>query len=389
MSKYILWTCCGEGVGICWPVAFGFLYLAEIVAMSRDIKKLDENMAVKRSKDGLLWRDVRDWGVEGRAWEDTARYYCRLPGRAKEGVTEAVWELAQHTAGMCARFETDATAISARWTLLSESLAMPHSPASGVSGLDLYVLDEQEQWRWIGAGVAEKGKRMEVQLVGELDKGRRKYMLYLPLYNGVESLEIGVEAGAEFSAVQPRCEGAMLFWGTSITQGGCASRAGMAYPAILGRRFDRPVINLGFSGNGKMDPEVTELVAELDPAVFVIDCVGNMSVELLAERTVPLVRRLRQARSATPIVLVGSATRATAAFVAEARRYELDKLRSLRNAYEELVAEGVGGLHFVQGDDLLKGDEEGTVDGVHPTDLGFAQMADALEPVLRRVLGGR
>jgi lysophospholipase L1-like esterase len=157
----------------------------------------------------------------------------------------------------------------------------------------------------------------------------------------------------------------------------------MAYPAILGRRLDRPIINLGFSGNGKMDAEMGDLLAELDPAVYVIDCSANLFAPAIEKRTPPLVRKIRVSRPRTPIVLVEDRTFANAWLVPGKREDNLARRQALRTAYERLTAAGVGDLHYVEGRTLLGDDDEATVDASHPTDLGMLRMADALEPVLR------
>jgi len=336
-------------------------------------------------EDGLAWYDVRDWGVEGKGWEETKRYFDRLPAKAEGVVRGAVWNLSRHSAGMCVRFRTDATTIHVRYTLYSDRLAMAHMPATGVSGVDLYVQDEAGHWWWLGV-VRPSGKKIQATLAKGIDPGERNYMAYLPLYNGVESLEIGVDPKAAFRPIPPRDEKPIVFYGTSITHGGCASRPGMAYPAILGRRLDRPVINLGFSGNGRMDPEVGDLLAELDPAVYVIDCLPNMAGDAVAQRTEPLVRKLRAARPDTPIVLVEDRTYTNAPFIASKRQRHAASRAALKAAYKKLLAEGIGGLTYVPGDTLLGPDREDTVDSSHPTDLGMTRMADALEPILRSLV---
>ena len=172
-----------------------------------------------------------------------------------------------------------------------------------------------------------------------IPKGLHEYMLYLPLYNGTESLEIGVEREAMMAQARPyagELAKPMVFWGTSIVHGGCASRPGMAYPAILGRRLGRPVINLGFSGNGRMDPEVTALIAELDASVFVIDCAPNMKPDLIEERTEPMVKTLREAHPDTPIVLVENVPYQQGWFLEGSRSAYLDKNAALRAAYHNL-----------------------------------------------------
>lgn len=350
--------------------------------------------AAEPDENGLIWFDVSDWGMEGRGWatEEMARFYARLPRKAEGIVRPAVWNLSQDSAGMLTRFQTDASAIHVRYTLRSERLAMPHMPATGVSGIDLYGLDPEGQWRWVSVFRPNTGKTEDARvnagkLVDGLDPGSRAYTAYFPLYNGLEKLEFGFPAGAQVQPLTPRTAKPLLFYGTSITHGACASRPGMCHPAILGRRLDLPVINLGFSGNGKMEPEVGALLAELDPAVYVIDCLPNMVEAEIRERAEPLVRKLRESRPDTPIVLVEDRTYDYAWVKASARKRHETSRSALIRAYDNLVGSGVKHLHYLEGADLLGQDGEGTTDGSHPNDLGFLRQADAFEPVLRKALG--
>ena len=179
----------------------------------------------------------------------------------------------------------------------------------------------------------------------------------------------------------------LVFYGTSITHGGCASRPGMAYPAILGRRFDRPVVNLGFSGNGKMEAAMGELLQEIDAAAYILDCIPNMTPELIAERVVQLVKALRAARPGIPILLVENIQYQSGAFLEASRIAYEEKNEALQESYGTLLgSEYISDLYYLPGDTLLGSDGEATVDGVHPTDLGFQRMADAFEPVLKSFL---
>lgn len=342
--------------------------------------------ATEPQSDGAAfrWFDAREWGVEGKGWEETEAYFDRLPARARGVVRDAVWNLSRHSAGMCFQFESDAPEIRARWKVSSSSLAMVHMPATGASGLDLYAETGDGTLRWVAVG-RPTGTENEAVLASGLLPGRRAYRVYLPLYNRTEWVQVGVPAGAHFQPVAPRRQPPIAFYGTSIVHGGCASRPGMAHPAILGRRLNCPVLNLGFSGNGQMEPEVAEFLAELDPRVYVVDCLPNMQAELVAARTEPLVRILRKARPRTPIVLVEDRTYANALLIPANRARNEASRAALRKAYQRLVDDGVTGLHYLPGENLLGDDGEATVDGSHPTDLGFARMADAMEPLLRRL----
>jgi hypothetical protein len=357
---------------------------------SSAIEKLDPNFAAKDTSGEWLWYDAQKLTVEGKGWTDTDRFYDRLPARAKGAVPDPVWSLSRHSAGICVRFSTDAEKISARWKVLNDKLAMPHMPATGVSGLDLYVHDNGV-WRWIGNG-RPSGQSTQAVLAGGIPAGTHEYMVYLPLYNGTESLEIGVAPTATLSKAPDRPADKakpIIFYGTSITQGGCASRPGMAHTAILGRRLDHPVINLGFSGNGKLDAEMGKLIAEVDAAAYVLDCAPNMPPEMITERAEPFIIALRAARPGTPIVLVENIAYQAGAFLPASKASYVDKNVALRAAYERLTEKGITGLSYVPGETLLGGDGEATVDGTHPTDLGFQRIADALEPALRKALERR
>jgi hypothetical protein len=336
----------------------------------------------------VAWHDVTSWGVEGRLWEDEERlrWFDRFPAAAEKTVPPDVWTLSRDSAGMAVRFETDAQTIRVRMKLLNEKLARPNMPATGVSGLDLYARDTTGRWRWVAVTKPEK-QEFEADLIPglALAPGRREYLAYLPLYNGVESLAIGVPEGAAFQRLAPRGK-PIVFYGTSITHGACASRPGMAHVAILGRRLERPVANVGFSGNGRMDAAVGDLLARVDAACYVIDCLPNMDAKLVRERCAPLVKQLRAARPAVPIVLVED-RRFTNEWILPAKKAHHDANHAaLREAFDALRRDGVGGLFYLQGDGLLGDDGEGAVDASHPTDLGFMRQADAFEPVLREAL---
>jgi hypothetical protein len=331
----------------------------------------------------LAWHDVTHWGVEGRGWEDLQRkrYFDRLPAKSEGTVRNAVWSLSRHSAGMAVRLQTDASEIWVDYELLSDRLAMPHMPATGVSGLDLYGQLPDGQSRWVQV-IKPTSQQIRTAIASGLEGGLRVYTIYLPLYNGVESLRIGVSKSSQFAPLAPRTAKPIVFYGTSIMHGACASRPGMAIPAILGRRFNRPTINLGFSGNGRMDAEVAELLAELDAAVFCIDCLPNMNADLVTERTAPLVRTLRERHSETPILLVEDRVFTNAAFFPARRKVHQSNHRALRAAFDGLQASGCPNLYYLPGDDLLGSDGEAATDGSHPSDLGFFRYAAAYEKVL-------
>jgi lysophospholipase L1-like esterase len=340
------------------------------------------------SKPTLVWHDLAGLPVEGQGWSDTKAPYDRLPARAESLVRAPVWNFGQDSAGLRIRFVTDAGALRARWRLRKPNrLAMPHMAASGVSGLDLYVRDG-DSWHWLGVGAPDKKDLNERPLVRGMEKGRREYLLYLPLYNGVDSVEIGLPPDASFEPAPDRYKGRkpVVFYGSSRLQGACASRPGMAYPSLIGRMLDWPVINLGFSGNAKTEPEMAALLAELDPAVYVLDSLPNLTVAQTGERMEPFIRTLRARHPAIPIVLVELVDYADAKYVAARRDKANGSNALLRALYQRLRAEGDRHLHYVSAAPVVALGSEGTVDGAHPTDLGFVRLAEAVGPVVRAAL---
>ncbi len=349
---------------------------------------LDAAKAKADPSGATLWYDVQNLDVEGRGWTDTKAFYNRLPAKAEGVVPRSVWGLSQHSAGLCVRFETDATTIRARWTLTSARLAMAHMPATGVSGLDLYVKTESGQWRWLANGRPTKTTN-SVRLVGGIPAGKRQFLLYLPLYNGVTSVEIGIPKSAKLAKAAARPEShrkPIVFYGTSITQGGCASRPGMVHTAILGRWLNYPVINLGFSGSGKMEAEMATFFAELDPSVYVLDCLPNMNAELVTQRVEPFVRTVRKARPQTPILFVEDRSYADSFLITSKREHNLASRAALQKAYQRLQQAGVKHLYYLDGESLLGDDGEDTVDSSHPTDLGFMRQATAFRKALDPIL---
>jgi len=340
-----------------------------------------------QAEPALRWVDVAHWPLEGRAFDQRAATYDRLPAAAQRAVRKAVWDLSRHSAGIAARFVTDARELHVRYRLTSTSLSMYHMPATGVSGVDLYARDDGGRLRWVSVS-RPTGRDVAQRLCSGLaapPDGGREFVLYLPLYNGVEKLELGVPEGASLVPVAPREPKPVVVYGTSIAHGACASRPGMAWPAILSRALDREVVNLGFSGNGRMELEVGAHVAAIDAAAFVVDCLPNMSPEQVRERTVPLVRQLRRARPEAHVLLVEDRTFANAwALPARARAHE-ERRAALRAAYEELRRDDAR-VHYLRGADLLGGDGEGTTDGSHPNDLGMLRQAERVGAALHKAL---
>ncbi|SIO16889.1 Inosine-uridine preferring nucleoside hydrolase [Singulisphaera sp. GP187] len=333
----------------------------------------------------LQWKDATSLEIEGKGWAKTAGPFDRLPDSAQPKVNEVARAQSKDSAGICIRFVTEAPSVSVRWSLRNVALDMPHMPATGCSGLDLYSRVGSGAWRFVGncRPGKQEGNLASIEFA-DGGKANRECLLYLPLYNGTTSLEIGVPPGSHLDKPPARPDALrkpIVIYGTSITQGGCASRPGMVWTSILGRMLDRPVINLGFSASGDMAAPVGEVLAELDPAVYLIDCAWNMgdSQDVYFARTTQLVQTLRKAHPVTPILFIGQSL-----IRPEAHPTELTRRQEV--AVQRLQKEGVEGLMMIGGTDLIGTDGEGTVDGVHYNDIGMQRQAQYLFPIVSKVL---
>lgn len=325
-------------------------------------------------------------GIEGKGWTDTKTPFDRLPEKAEKLVPERVWARSMNSAGMSVTFDTNSPTIVIRWKLRHPSITSPYLSSMSVAGLDLY-LREGNKWLWAAAKPPKAFPETTETFLKDLSLELREYLLYLPIYNGVEKVEIGVLEGSKFGkAAEPKVEKPIVFYGTSSVQGNAASRPGMTYVSQLGRRLARPVINLGFSGLCHMEPALADLLAELDPAMYVIDCLPNMQEKEITERTIPLVKRIRESRPKTPIVLIEHLPYSQILWNPEIRKSVALKNKLLSDEFAKLKSQGVSNIFYIKGDNLLSGEGDSTVDGIHPTDLGFLQMTNALEPILKNIL---
>jgi lysophospholipase L1-like esterase len=348
------------------------------------------------STNGMAFVDVTaasGFGLDGQGWPDESPPYGRLPSRAEASVREAVWKLSRNSAGLMVRFWTDADRIAIRLGVAGPR-EMPHMPATGVSGVDLYARDSDGLLRWVGCPVYWTGDACTVDRLApdvRYHKKGQEYWMYLPLYATVTNLALGVPTNFSLRPMGPRPGRPVVVYGTSIAQGACASRPGMAWSSQAGRMLDRTVVNLGFSGNGRLEPELIALIAELDASLFVLDGLPNLLNEEpgeIARRVEESVRSLRAARPATPILLAGHPGMADGA-ARPFRAQQVDAANLAQQAaFDKLVAEGVKELHLLKKEDLgLMADDEGTVDGHHPNDLGMRRQAEAHAKAWRAILG--
>ena len=341
-------------------------------------------------KDGWVWYDAATMPIEGRAWEGEERYtpFDRFPKRWMDKVPPAVRNLSCSSAGMALRFVTNSP-MNISFELRNNNLAMYHMPATGASGVDIYGRDSSGKWRFAQMIGGKKSNNIVVQPIRSeaVPDGKREFMIYFPTYNGIHKFRIGVRKGAIFEAAPARKLKPILFYGTSILQGGCSSRTANCAVAMTGRRLDMHVLNFGFSGNGKMEPVMMEAFAELDPSVYVLDCNWNMTPDMIRERLVPGVLKLREAHPDTPILIVEGYPSPFRYCWSDFADEKNPRGVANREGYEKLVADGVKGLYYLDGKSQMPEDGDGTVDNCHANDYGFFVQANAYEKALREILG--
>ncbi len=338
---------------------------------------------------GLVWKSPKEkpFQIAGLAWFAKDRAWKRTPVKPKERLPEMVESLAQQTAGAQIRFETDSRRIAVR-VRLPRVHGMDHMPATGECGFDCYV-GLLGVMRYGGTVRYDRTQVRYESMVFETDApGRRAITLHFPLYCGVKDVRVGLARGAKLWPPKP-LGGRVVVYGTSITQGGCASRPGMCWTNIASRKLGVEFINLGFSGNGRGEPEVARTIAEV-PGVdlYILEYEPNcVSTEKFKETLPVFLRILRRAHPKTPILVASRVHYARDLWSAECRKAGRERRAFQRRAIAKLRAAGDKRLFFFDGSTLLGPDfEECAVDGVHPTDLGFTRIAAGMIPWIRKAL---
>lgn len=361
-----------------------------------DISKLDSNMAPEADAPGeIIWMTPDESPLElvNFPWRGKDKVYRRMPLKTKKPLPPGVEELCWHTAGGQIRFMTDSRKIYLRASLHYASV-MYHMAQTGALGFDLYLggplLKTFTSIAWFNPG----SQSYQCRMLNKEEKRMRECVINFPLYSGVIEVEIGFEKDAVIKAPTPWADPRpIVAYGTSILQGGCAARPGMCCTNILSRKLNRPFLNFGFSGNGRGEPQVAEIVAGAseNPAMFILDYDANALAKDQRENLPEFIRIIRKKHRTVPILLISrirfswEAPDGPQAPYYDSWRQERTELHE--SLYKKLRAEGDRNIHFLDGNLLLGPDfDECTVDGIHPTDLGFIRMAKVMEPEIRRLL---
>lgn len=311
--------------------------------------------------------------------------YQRFPKSMQPKVRKQVWELSKNASGLYLDFYTSSSQIEVVYQV-EEVLSFMHMPATGVSGVDLYALDGKGKWHWV------RGNYTFSDSISYTFKGidpiiQEKivaYRLYFPLYNTIKKFQIGVPNTAVFKAIQTTTNPSpIVVYGTSIAQGACATRAGMSWTNILGRHLQLPIVNLGFSGNGRLESEVIDFISEKKASLYILDCMPNftpgqnLGPEQVKKRLRDAVLSIRKKQALTPILIVEHAGYSDGNIQSDRYALYSELNKASTETVEQLQKEDIPALYYLE-KEALGLSTASFVDGTHPNDLGMMEYAQAM-----------
>ncbi len=315
--------------------------------------------------------------------ELTPQRYDRADTSKYQGLPPRVKQLLTHAAGLAISFKTNSQVIAAKWCV-SASKALPNMMPTAQKGVDLYIKNGN-QWQFAGIGKVTGVCNQEI-LISRMDNTEKECLLYLPLYDKVQNVEIGVENSASINSGTDPFRKRVLIYGSSIVQGTGASRPGMAYPARMTRATGINFINLGLSGSAKMEPEAAAMVASTEADAYILDCVPNTNPQLITERTVNLINTIRDKHPDAPIILMQSLVRETGYWDKVLGAQVKQQNLNVQTELLKLLQRGTKNLYFITSEDMIGTDHEGTIDGTHPNDLGYDRMLKHIQPQILNIL---
>jgi lysophospholipase L1-like esterase len=313
----------------------------------------------------------------------TKNIYHRIDTASFPDLPAQVKRLLTNSTGQAVVFKTNSSTISAKWCVSAKGQSANMS-AIGYKGLDLYI---KKNGSWVFAGVGKPSKECnEGVIVHNMDASEKECLLYMPIYDEIRDLEIGVDEHASISPSADPFKKRILIYGSSILQGAAASRPGMAYPARLSRETGLNFLNLGLSGSAKMEKAAADLVTSIPADAYILDCVPNSSPDQVNERTAYLIDVIRKNHPKAPIIMVQSIVREGSNFDQSIAKTVKAQNENFRAQFDLAQKKGIKGLYFVSAENMLGNDHEGTADGTHPNDLGFDRMLQVLKPVFLKIL---
>ncbi len=353
------------------------------------------SLSLRAEEVALRYVDALELQVINKGFADdvTLTPYTRVPAYLQDSTRANWWDLTRCSTGLAVRFATDSKTIGINYevTFLRK---MPHMAETGIYGADLYRLNKDGKWLFVNSArppYNNQNHELSYTFVSNLSGEMSEYMIYLPLYDGVNWMKIGIDSTATISKPLvdlPRTsKGKIVFYGTSIMQGGCATRTGMASTCMVSRDLQVECVNIGTSGEAKMDYPVARMLASMDDVMcFVIDPIPNCTKDMCDTLTYDFIKIIRDKHPTTPIIMVDGLMYPYAKDDSFFEKYLPEKNAAFRKTYDQRIADGDENLYYMTYEGMSGLDEEGTVDGVHLTDIGFRAYADKIEVILKDIL---
>ncbi|MBQ0068211.1 MAG: SGNH/GDSL hydrolase family protein [Bacteroidales bacterium] len=323
----------------------------------------------------------------GKVYEDSLPHYSRIPASLNDSLRKPLIEFGSNCAGLAVRFKSNTTSFTMRWRNLA-NMVMGHMTPTGIRGLDLYCWDK-DHWHYVNSARPTTDSISQWSMLRNGAPEMKEYMLYLPLYDGLKTLEIGIDSLATIEQPTmdfPKRDHPVVLYGSSIMQGGCASRPGMASSNIISRRLNRECINLGFSGNAFLDMGIAHMMADVNASVYVMDNIPNSSVAQIHERTKEFVKILRDKNPNTPIVFIEDPQFPQSRYNQKTIQEVVKKNAAIKQEFAEMKKMGIKNIYYIQSKDITVLDGEASVDGIHFTDVAFNHYADVLTPLLGKLI---
>ncbi len=355
------------------------------------IDQLDSNMKIESStqKEGLKWLDIREAPFEIYGLnepKDKSKPFHRIPIEVAESTKNYIHVLNLQTAGGRVRFSTDSPYIALYCETNEPVMPMSHMPLSGSQGFDLYI-DDGNTSKFVKTFLPPPSdgytKFDNVIDLPYVDGNMHYYTVNFPLYGTAKNVYIGLKDGSRIEAGKKyRDIKKVVYYGSSITQGGCTSHPGNCYQGFIVAKNNVDYLNIGLSGSAKGEEEIARYIAELDMSIFVCDYDYNaQSLDELISTHMRMYNIFREKHPKTPYVFI------TAPECVYGRGRALRR-NALFDFYNKLRHQGDSEVYFIDGERLFDGDAscDCTVDGTHPNDLGFYRMARGIEKVLNPIL---
>ena len=330
----------------------------------------------------LVYHKTENLFLYGKAFQ-TPQQFHRVDTALYSDLPPAVKNLLTNSAGLAIAFKTNSKTIGAKWCVTDRKAAVNMTPIAQ-KGLDLYI---KKDGKWQFAGVGRPSKTCsEAVVVKSMDDSEKECLLFLPLYDELKSIEIGLDEGSTIAAIENPFRKRIAIYGSSIVHGASAGRPGMAYPAILSRKTGLYFMNLGISGNAKMEPSAAKMVSDIDADAFVLDCIPNPNPTQIKERTENFAKTIRQKHPKAPIIFIQTIIREHSYFDLAVKEVVKNQNKEVTAAFNRLKAGGMKDVYLITAENLLGDDHDATTDGTHPNDLGFYRMAEQLAPQLTKIL---